>query len=99
MDFWRNGRTAGAKTGVVTTGGPEIAVRTDMERCAPVVAVPFGMAVCVPQGEKVVILGSITWSASVFIQIRLTFCSRNIPMPACTDQSICVPPVFHNLDV
>ena len=32
MDFWRNGRTAGAKTGVVTTGGPEIAVRTDMER-------------------------------------------------------------------
>lgn len=56
MDFWRNGRTAGAKTGVVTTGGPEIAVRTDMERRAPVVAVPFGMAVCVPQGEKVVML-------------------------------------------
>ena len=23
MDFWRNGRTAGAKTGVVTTGGTE----------------------------------------------------------------------------
>lgn len=56
MDFWRNGRTAGAKTGVVTTGGTEIAVRTDMERRAPVVAVPFGMAVCVPQGEKVVML-------------------------------------------
>lgn len=45
-----------AKTGVVTTGGEEISVRTDMERRAPTVAVPYGMAVCLPQGEKVVML-------------------------------------------
>ncbi len=46
----------GAKTGVVTTGGAEIAVHTDMERRAPTVAAPYGMAVCLPQGEKVVML-------------------------------------------
>ena len=31
-------------------------MRTDMERRAPTVAVPYGMAVCLPQGEKVVML-------------------------------------------
>lgn len=61
MEYWisrrLDGRTAlGARTGVVTTGGPALTVRTDMERRAPAVAVPFGMAVCVPQGEKVVML-------------------------------------------
>ncbi len=60
MNFWLNrretDRAAGAKTGVVTTGGPAIAVHTDMERRAPVIAVPYGMAVCLPQGEKVVML-------------------------------------------
>ena len=63
MEYWisrrLDGRTApGARTGVVTTGGPALTVRTDMERRAPAVAVPFGMAVCVPQGEKVVRLFS-----------------------------------------
>lgn len=61
MEYWisrrLDGRTApGARTGVVTTGGPALTVRADMERRAPAVAVPFGMAVCVPQGEKVVML-------------------------------------------
>lgn len=42
--------------GTVTTGGEVIHVRTDMERRAPVVSVPYGMAVCVPQGEQVVLL-------------------------------------------
>ncbi len=45
-----------AKTGVVTTGGAAISVRTDMERRAPIVAVPYGIAVCMPEGEKVVML-------------------------------------------
>ena len=45
-----------AALGVVTTGGRVLHVRTDMERRAPVVAVPYGIAVCVPQGEKVVML-------------------------------------------
>ena len=61
MNFWLNQRganraAAGAKAGVVTTGGPEIAVHTDMERRAPAVVVPYGMSVCVPQGEKVMML-------------------------------------------
>ena len=49
--MWLSKRTAEtqtvqtAKTGVVTTGGGEISVRTDMERRAPLVAVPYGMAV------------------------------------------------------
>ena len=46
----------GAKTGVVTTGGAVISVRTDMERRAPELAVPYGMAVCMPQGEQVIML-------------------------------------------
>ena len=60
--MWLSKRTAEtqtvqtAKTGVVTTGGGEISVRTDMERRAPLVAVPYGIAVCLPQGEKVVML-------------------------------------------
>ena len=38
------------KTGVVTTGGGEISVCTELERRAPTVTVPYGMAVSVPQG-------------------------------------------------
>ena len=45
-----------ARPGVVTTGGPVLHIHTDMERRAPLVAVPYGMAVCVPQGEKVIML-------------------------------------------
>lgn len=45
-----------AQPGVVTTGGAEIAVRCDMERRAPEVTVPYGMAVCMPQGERVMML-------------------------------------------
>lgn len=52
--MWNEKKTA--ETGVVTTGGSEISVRTDMERRAPIVAVPFGMAVCLPQGANVVML-------------------------------------------
>ena len=33
------------KTGVVTTGGGEISVCTELERRAPTVTVPYGMAV------------------------------------------------------
>lgn len=47
---------AGAKTGVVTTGGAAISVHTDMERRAPELAVPYGVAVCMPQGEQVIML-------------------------------------------
>ena len=36
------------KTGVVTTGGGEISVCTELERRAPTVTVPYGMAVRVP---------------------------------------------------
>lgn len=32
------------KTGVVTTGGGEISVCTELERRAPTVTVPYGMA-------------------------------------------------------
>ena len=35
------------KTGVVTTGGGEISVCTELERRAPTVTVPYGMAVSV----------------------------------------------------
>lgn len=52
----RTVRTEGARHGVVTTGGGVIHVRTDMDRRAPVTAVPFGMAVCIPQGANVVML-------------------------------------------
>ena len=57
MEYWisrrLDGRTApGARTGVVTTGGPALTVRTDMERRAPAGAVPFGMAVGGAQGGK-----------------------------------------------
>lgn len=54
--MWNSRRTERAQSGVVTTGGEVIHVRTDMERRAPVVVVPYGMAVCVPQGEKVIML-------------------------------------------
>ena len=37
------------KTGVVTTGGGEISVCTELERRAPTVTVPYGMAVSVPR--------------------------------------------------
>ena len=40
------------KTGVVTTGGGEISVCTELERRAPTVTVPYGMAVSVPQGTE-----------------------------------------------
>lgn len=52
--MWNERKTA--ETGVVTTGGGAISVRTDMERRSPVVAAPYGMAVCLPQGTKVVML-------------------------------------------
>lgn len=45
-----------AQAGVVTTGGREISVKTDMERRAPTITVPYGMAVCLPQGTNVVML-------------------------------------------
>lgn len=54
--MWNTGKNTQAKAGVVTTGGGVIHVKTDMERRAPVIAVPYGIAVCVPQGEKVVML-------------------------------------------
>ena len=47
------------KTGVVTTGGREIAVCTELERRAPIVAVPYGVAVSVPQGTEAVMLGGV----------------------------------------
>ena len=46
------------KTGVVTTGGGEISVCTELERRAPTVTVPYGMAVSVPQGTEAVMLFS-----------------------------------------
>ena len=45
------------KTGVVTTGGGEISVCTELERRAPTVTVPYGMAVSVPQGTEAVMTG------------------------------------------
>lgn len=60
--MWNSRRAAAAQhdavahTGRVTTGGGYIHVHTDMERRAPVIAVPYGMAVCVPQGENVLML-------------------------------------------
>ena len=45
------------KTGVVTTGGGEISVCTELERRAPTVTVPYGMAVSVPQGTEAVMAG------------------------------------------
>lgn len=47
------------KTGVVTTGGGEISVCTELERRAPTVTVPYGMAVSVPQGTEAVMTGSV----------------------------------------
>ncbi len=49
-------RRDAAKMGVVTTGGEEISVLTDMERRAPTVTVPYGFASAMPQGEEVVML-------------------------------------------
>ena len=45
------------KTGVVTTGGGEISVCTELERRAPTVTVPYGMSVSVPQGTEAVMTG------------------------------------------
>lgn len=45
-----------ARAGVVTTGGEAVHVQTDLERRAPMIAVPFGMAVCMPQGARVLML-------------------------------------------
>ena len=45
------------KTGVATTGGGEISVCTELERRAPTVTVPYGMAVSVPQGTEAVMTG------------------------------------------
>ena len=42
------------KTGVVTTGGGEISVCTELERRAP-----YGMAVSVPQGTEAVMTGGV----------------------------------------
>ena len=47
------------KTGVVTTGGGEISVCTELERRAPTVTVPYGMAVSVPQGTEAVMTGGV----------------------------------------
>ena len=47
------------KTGVVTTGGGEISVCTELERRAPTVTVPYGMAVSVPQGTEAVMSGGV----------------------------------------
>lgn len=47
------------KTGVVTTGGGEISVCTELERRAPIVTVPYGMAVSVPQGTEAVMPGEV----------------------------------------
>ena len=57
MEYWisrrLDGRTApGARTGVVTTGGPALTVRTDMERRAPAAAGPVGMGGGGSEGEK-----------------------------------------------
>ena len=45
-----------AQPGLVTTGGDVIHVKTDMERRAPMIAVPYGVSVCIPQGERVLML-------------------------------------------
>ena len=50
------------KTGVVTTGGGEISVCTELERRAPTVTVPYGMAVSVPQGTEAVMTGGVLFS-------------------------------------
>lgn len=47
------------KTGVVTTGGGEISVCTELERRAPTVTVPYGMVVSVPQGTEAVMTGGV----------------------------------------
>ena len=47
------------KTGVVTTGGGEISVCSELERRAPTVTVPYGMAVSVPQGTEAVMTGGV----------------------------------------
>ena len=47
------------KTGVVTTGGGKISVCTELERRAPTVTVPYGMAVSVPQGTEAVMTGGV----------------------------------------
>ena len=48
-----------AKTGVVTTGGGEISVCTELERRAPILSVPYGVAASVPQGREAVMLGGV----------------------------------------
>ena len=47
------------KTGVVTTGGGEISVCTELERRAPTVTVPYGLAVRVPPGTEAVMSGGV----------------------------------------
>lgn len=47
------------ETGVVTTGGGKISVCTELERRAPTVTVPYGMAVSVPQGTEAVMTGGV----------------------------------------
>ena len=54
--MWTKNRYDPVRAGVVTTGGRLLHIRADMERRAPAVTVPYGMAVCVPQGEKVILL-------------------------------------------
>ena len=41
------------------TGGGEISVCTELERRAPTVTVPYGMAVSVPQGTEAVMTGGV----------------------------------------
>ena len=53
---WNKSGFETAKPGVVTTGGEVVHVKTDMERRAPMISVPFGMDVCMPQGERVLMM-------------------------------------------
>ena len=55
----RRKKAESVKTGVVTTGGRGDFRLHGLERRAPTVTVPYGMAVSVPQGTEAVMTGGV----------------------------------------
>lgn len=52
----KNSENEAVLFGVVTSGGASVNVVTDIERRQAELCVPYGVQICVPQGERVMLL-------------------------------------------